>query len=263
LGAVTPNSVDQAIQHMYNFDFAGSHEVLNQYIAAHPQEPLPYALRASAYLFYELDRLGILESEFLLDDKKIAEKKKKLEPDRAIREKFLTALNDVDSRAEAVLKVNPDDPSALFAMCVAQGVATDYMALVEKHQFSSLSLAKRSNNYAQRLLKIDPKFYDAYLTAGLSEYMIGSLPFFIRWLVHFDNVNGSKERGVANLQTVSREGHYFKPFAKILLAIIALREKRAQDAQRLLVDLTHEYPENPLFRKELAKLNARLGVYAN
>lgn len=262
-GAVDNKAIDEALRHMYNFQFAGSHQVLDQYIAAHPEEPLPYAFRASAYLFYELDRLGILESEFLVDDKQIAAKKKKLEPDPVNREKFLKTLNEVERRVDAALKADPDDRSALFAMCIAQGVATDYMALVEKHQFSSLSLAKRSNNYAQRLLKLDPKFYDAWLTAGLSEYMIGSLPFFVRWFVHFDNIDGNKDRGVQNLQVVATEGHYFKPFAKILLGIIALREKRPQDAQRFLVDLAREYPDNPLFRRELAKLNTRLGVNAN
>ena len=144
-------------------------------------------------------------------------------------------------------------------MCVAQGVTTDYMAFVERHQFSSLSSAKRSNNYAQRLLKVDPKYYDAYLTAGLSEYLLGSLPFFVRWFVHFDNVNGSKERGVANLELVAREGHELKAFAKILLSIIDLREKKMTEAQRLLTELAHDYPQNPLYRKELASITVKIG----
>ena len=151
----------------------------------------------------------------------------------------------------------------LFRSSVAQGVATDYMAFVEKKQFSSLSIAKRSNGYAQHLLRVDPKFYDAYLTAGISEYMVGSLPFFIKWFVHFDNVDGSKERGVDRLRLVAREGHYFKPFSKIMLSIIALREKRPQETQQWLTELARDYPQNRLFRKELAKVNAQLGFNAN
>jgi len=263
LGGAAPPTLDEALLRLYDFNFPAAHQLLDQYIAANPQDPLPYAFRSSAYLFYELDRMGILESEFLIDDQRIAAKKKPLEPDRATRAQFLKSLADTETRGEAALKVNPDDRAALFALSIAQGVATDYMALVEKHQFSSLSLAKRSNNYAQRLLKLDPKFYDAYLTAGLSEYMVGSLPFFIRWFVRFDNVAGSKDRGKESLELVSHEGHYFRAFAKILLGIIDLREKRPQDAQKLLVDLAHDYPENPLFRKELAKLNSRLGIGAN
>ncbi len=176
LGAAEP-TIEAALQRMYDFDFPASHEILDRYIAAHPQDPLPYAFRASAYLFYELDRLGILESEFLVDDNKIAEKKKKLDPDPENRAKFVRAVNDAESRVDAALKADPNDRQALFAMCIAQGVTTDYMAFVEKRQISSLSVAKRSNSYAQRLLKLDSKFYDAYLTAGITEYMLGSLPF--------------------------------------------------------------------------------------
>jgi hypothetical protein len=263
LRAAEPNGIDAALERMYNQDYAAAHDVLDRYIATRPQDPVPYAFSASAYLFYELDRLGILESEFLTDDKQIAEKKKRLDPDPVNREKFVRAVHEVETRADAALKLNPDDSQALFAMCVAQGVATDYMAFVEKKQFSSLSVAKRSNGYAQRLLRLDPKFYDAYLTAGISEYMIGSLPFFIKWFVHFENVDGSKDRGVDRLRLVAREGHYFKPFSKIMLSIIALREKRPQEAQQWLTELARDYPQNRLFRTELAKVNAKLGINAN
>ncbi len=255
-------TIDEAMQHLYSFNFPAAHRVLNSYIGQHPQDPLPYAFRASAYLFYELDRLGILESEFLIDDDKIAEKKK-ADPDPAVRARFLQALKDAQGRADQAFKANRNDQNALFAMAVAQGVATDYMALVEKRQIASLSVAKKSNSYAQQLLRVDPKFYDAYLTAGFSEYMIGSLPFFIRWFVHFDNVSGSKEKGRQQLELVARQGHYFRAFAKILIGIADLREKRLADAQRLLAELAQEYPTNPLFRTELAKISSRLGIAAN
>src|SRR5260370_13198982 len=124
-------TVDEALSRMYNFDFPASQEILTRYIALNPQDPLPYAFRASGYLFYELDRLGILESEFLVDDDKIAEKKKKLEPDAANRENFLRALNDVDSLAGAALRANPNDRAALFAMCSAQGLPPDYSTPLE------------------------------------------------------------------------------------------------------------------------------------
>jgi hypothetical protein len=256
--AVDSPAIDEVFQDLYNFNFPAAHGTLNEYIDAHPQEPLPYAVRAAAYLFYELDRLGVLESEFLTDDNQIVEKKKPPQPDPKVRAQFLKAIDDTQKHAEAILKVDPNDRNALFAMCISQGVATDYMALVEKRQMSSLAPAKQSNTYAQRLLKIDPKFYDPYLTAGFSEYLVGSLPFFVRWFVHFDNVNGSKQQGKSNLELVANDGHYLKPFAKILLSIIALREKRPRDAQKLLVDLSHDYPSNPLFRKELTKINAKL-----
>jgi hypothetical protein len=252
--AAEPATIDGALNSLYNFDFPATHATLNLYIADHPQEPLPYAFRGAAYLFVELDRLGALESEFLTDDERLVEKTRP-QPDPAIRKLFLQAVDDAQKRAEAVLKTQPNDRDALFAMCVIGGVSTDYMALVEKRQIASLSPAKRANTYAQRLLKLDPKFYDAYLTAGFSEYMIGSLPFFIRWFIHFDNVDGDKQAGVRHLELVAREGHYFRPLAKVFLGIIALREKKPQKARELLAELVRDYPRNPLYRKELEKIS--------
>ena len=248
-----PAEFDQAFGRLYNFDFAGSHAILDAYIAGHPEEPLPYAMRASTYLFHELDRLSILESEFFSDDKRIVEKKK-LKPDQAVRGRLFTALADAQTRAEKVLAADPQNRHALFAMCIVTGVTTDYTALMEKRQLASLSSVRRSAVWANRLLRIDPNFYDAYLTTGVAEYILGSLPFFVRWFVRIDDIQGSKERGIRNVELVARQGHYFKPFAKILLGIAYLRDKRPLDARRLLVELARDYPGNPLFKKELAKI---------
>jgi hypothetical protein len=253
-----PTEIDRAFDRLYNFDFPGAHSALDLYIAAHPREPLPYAVRSSAYLFFELDRLGILESQFLTSDKRIAEKKK-LRPDPKVRELLFRAIDDAQSRANAILASKPDDPAALFAMCMTLGINSDYMALVEKRQLGSLPVAKRSNTYAQQLLRRTPPWYDAYVTAGISEYLIGSLPFFIKWFVHFDNIEGSKDQAIRNLELVSVKGHYLKPFSKILLSIIYLREKRPQETQRLLAQLARDYPANPLFRRELARVSTQLG----
>jgi hypothetical protein len=254
--------IDQAFTRMYNTDFRGAHSHLDRYVAAQPDDPLGYALRGSAYIFSELDRLGILESEFFSDDKRIIEKKG-LKPDPEVRQRLFGAIGDAQSRATKVLAEHPDDQNALFAMAITNGVVMDYTALVEKKQLGSLAPAKRANGYAQQLLKLNPKFYDAYLTTGLSEYLLGSLPFYVRWFVHFDGVNGSKNQGIENLQIVARSGHYLRPFAKILLSVVYLREKQPEETHKLLAALASEYPENSLLRKELAKVSEHIASRVN
>jgi hypothetical protein len=143
-------------------------------------------------------------------------------------------------------------------MCISLGVTTDYRALVEKRHLKSLSSAEQSNAYAVRLLKSDPTFYDAYVTTGLSEYLVGSLPFFMRWFVHFDDIRGSKRQAVKNLELVIHHGRYLAPFAQIVLSIIDLREKRPEETRKLLADLARNYPGNPLFRQELARLRVAI-----
>jgi hypothetical protein len=253
--ATPPSQIDEAFNRMYNFDFRGADAVLDRYIAAQPAQALPYAARSAGYLFSELDRLGILESEFFSDDRNIADKKK-LKPDPVVRDRFWKAIGDAQQHGDAILRTHPDDRDALFAMCITQGVASDYVALVDKRQIASLKNVRRSTVYAQRLLQVDPHYYDAYLTTGVTEYIVGSLPFFIRWFVHIDNIEGSKTRGIGSLELVAQKGHLLKPFAKILLGIAHLREKRPRATEKLLEELSRDYPQNPLFRRELVKVKA-------
>jgi predicted Zn-dependent protease len=51
-------------------------------------------------------------------------------------------------------------------------------------------------------------------------------------------------------------GRYLRPFAKIILAMAALREKKIALARTQLMELVAEFPQNPLFVRELAKLDA-------
>ncbi len=250
-------AIDDAFAHLYNSDFDGSRAILDRYIAAHAADPLAYSVKASAYLFFELDRLGILESEFFKDDRRIADKRK-LMPDPKIHDLLYAALKQAQDLANADLARNPSDANALFALCLANGNLTDYVALVEKRQMQSLSINKVGYRDAKRLLQIAPDYYDAYLTTGFTEYLIGSIPVLFRLFVRFDDVRGDTQAGVRNLQTVAANGHYLKSFAKILLATAYLRDKHIAQARGLLRELNQEYPRNPLLKRELDRLSTQM-----
>jgi hypothetical protein len=71
-------------------------------------------------------------------------------------------------------------------------------------------------------------------------------------------VEGDKAKGFRTLELVANKGHYLKALAKILLATGYIREKRPLEAQKLLLDLTTEYPANPLLKKEYQKISLRI-----
>ncbi len=250
--------LDGAFQDLYNSNYAGAQSEAGKYIAAQPRDPLGYAVRGSAYLFSELDRLGLLESEFFESDHRLSDSKKKLHPDPGAQEGFYNAVGKAQSLAQASLAQSPDDTNALFAMCLTLGEQVDYMALIEKKQLASLSVNKRAYREAKHLLTVDPKFVDAYLTTGFTEYLVGALPAVVRWFVRFDDVQGNKEQGFQNLQIVADRGNYLKPLAKILLATGYLREKKPLQARQLLADLSHQFPSNLLLRREFEKVSARI-----
>ena len=255
--AAAPDDLDRAFVRLYNFDFAGATRLAEAHSNAHPADPLGPVVQASALLFEELNRLEILEAEFFAEDKSIASRKKVV-VDPARRDRFYRLVETAQQRARALIATKPDDANALFGLTLAAGLTTDYMALIEKRQIASLSQAKISNSHAQELLRKHPSYADAYLTTGFSEYLLGSLPFFVRWFVKFDGVEGQKDRAVSKLERVIRSGRFLGPFAKILLSVYYLREKKPYHSRTLLAELSRDFPENPLFRKELEKLNQRL-----
>jgi hypothetical protein len=130
------------------------------------------------------------------------------------------------------------------------------VAFVERKTWRTIRLARDAARYSATLLAKDPPFYDAYLTYGSLEYIVGSLPFFVRWFVHYDGVKGDKRRGIEQLKLVARQGRYYGPFARILLAVVSLREKKLADAETLLAGLAAEFPSNGVFQRELALVKA-------
>ncbi len=157
--------------------------------------------------------------------------------------------------AQLRLKTNPDDTNALFAMSLSVGMQADYASLINKEQLESLRKIREADRYSNKLLAIAPDADDAYLGLGTANFVIGSLPGFKRFLLGFAGIHGDKKEGIRQLEIAADRGHYLRPFAKIMLALAALREKKPELARAQLKELVAEFPENPLFASELAKLD--------
>jgi hypothetical protein len=142
-------------------------------------------------------------------------------------------------------------------MTLSLGMQADYASLIEKHQLESLGMIREADTFAKRLLAVNPDAADAYLTLGAANYIIGSLPALKRFLLKFKGISGDKHGGIQQLEIAAERGRYLRPFAKIILAMAALREKNIALARTQLGELVAEFPQNPLFVTELAKLDAR------
>ncbi len=220
---------------------------------SHPEDSLGSAAEAASYLFEECYREGVLTSEFFLDNKRFLGKIP-LKPDPKLRAAFFAADKRAQKLAQLRLKTDPDDTNALFAMALSLGMQADYASLIDKKQLESLKMIGEADKYAKKLLVILPDAADAYLGLGTANYVIGSLPGFKKFLLAFAGIHGDKKVGIQQLQIAADHGHYLRPFAKILLALAALREKKTEVARNQLKELVAEFPENPLFASELAKL---------
>src|SRR5256885_13910382 len=77
--------------------------------------------------------------------------------------------------------------------------------------------------------------------------------FRSRAMLWFGGIHGDKKLGMRQLEEAADGGRYLEPLAKIMLALSARREKQKPLAQKLLRELTEEFPESPLYPAEYAK----------
>jgi hypothetical protein len=248
-------ALDRGFQLLYNLDFDGAHTLFADWEKDHPEDPMGPTAEAASLLFSQFNRLGVLESQFFVDDKTF-DSRSRLSPGPEARKGFDKALEKSQSLARERLKSNSKDKDALFAMTLTNGLEADYAALIEKRNLVSLRFTKQSAMWAEQTLAVDPGCYDAHIASGVSKYLIGSMAVPVRWLAHLGGVAGDKQQGIKELTLVAARGHYLAPFANILLAIAYVREHDKQHARALLATLRDQFPSNPLFAREIAKLDA-------
>jgi len=238
---------------MYNLDFSAAHLTFAQWEQAHPDDPMGPVSNAAAFLFAEFNRLKILEFDLFTQNEKF-EKRPKLSPDPSVRAAFENELQRGERIASKVLARAPNDLHALFSLVMINGLRSDYTAMIEKKNLLALSYTKSSRAIAEKLLAADPSYYDAYLAVGVENYLLGLNPAPIRWILHIGGAQTDKVEGLEKLRITAEKGHYFAPFARLLLAVAALRDKDRNTARDLLSALSREFPGNDLYRKELARL---------
>ena len=248
-----PTEIEHGFRLLYEQRFGEAREKFSAWHAIHIDDPLGPASEAASYLFEEFYRLGILTSEFFLDDKRLlvgvtgtAGKESGAQ--------FFDAIRRTQELAQRRLKANRRDAGSLFALTISAGMLADYAGLIEKRQFECLRRIRQAQGYARELLAIESSSADAYLTLGAANYILGCLPAYKRFFLASGGIHGDKMTGIKQLEMAAMHGHYLKPFAKILLALASLREKQVERARTLLEELTAEFPQNQLFVCELTKL---------
>jgi hypothetical protein len=249
--------LDDAYRSMYNLDFAKAHQILRQYESAHPGDPMGPVSDAAAFLFAEFDRLNILQSEFFTQDGSFSRRQRSLVPDPAAKRDFEAALARTDRVASEALRRNPDDENAMLATLLRVGLHADYLAFIEKRNMAALTEVKQSRSSAESLIAKHPQCYDAYLAIGLENYILSLKPLPVRWLLRLGGAQTDRQAGIERLRITAEKGHYLLPYARLLLAVAALRDKDFETARSSLAWLAAEFPANQLYREELAKLKMK------
>ncbi|MGH9675733.1 MAG: hypothetical protein ACRD36_01410 [Candidatus Acidiferrum sp.] len=242
---------------LYAQKFPEAREKFADWNSHNPEEPFGQVAVAACYLFEELYRQNVLSSDFFLNEKRFLggiEGK----PDPGRMKSFQEAIANGRSLARQRLAKNPKDPEALFALTLAAGMESNADMILKKQHLESLKRLKEANEFAKQLLAERPGADDAYVALGSANYIIGSLSGGTRFMLWFGGVHGDKKLGMQQMANAAEKGIYLKPFAKILLALSARREKQNALAQKLFHELCDEFPESSQYAVEYAKAMGQL-----
>ena len=239
---------------LYNLQFDAAQKQFQEYQRRNPADPLGFAAEAAGLAFQEFHRLGLLTSRNFLGDRPQADGSAP-KPDEVLSRRFHAAMDRAQNLAQQRLLTNPGDQNALFAMALTGGLHADYTYLVERQGWASLKLVRDAESTARRLLEINPDYYDAYLALGALNYILANLPIHQRLFLRVAGISGDKRRAFTLMESVAQRGGLLAPFARILLALMCLREQETARARRLLLELQEQFPLNSIFPTELALLD--------
>jgi hypothetical protein len=251
--------LDAGFRDLYELHFQDGRNQFLAYQKAQPQDPMGFVAEAASYLYEQFNAKGVLTSAFFLDNDKFLNGVDGT-PAENENKPFLVANQRAREMAKSMLKSNPQDHEALLVLTMADGMESNYDALIVKKELAALSLMKQAEATATKLLAADPNAQDAYLALGTSNYVIGCLSGFKRAFLWFGGVHGDRDRGIEQMQRAADHGNYLKPFAKIMLALALEREHQMDRARVLLQELAQQFPANPIFAHELALIDHRSSV---
>jgi tetratricopeptide (TPR) repeat protein len=167
---------------------------------------------------------------------------------------FISTMEKAFARGEEYLKNHPAEAEAYFHLGMSHALRSRLEA-GRDHTLAVVKYVKHSHDYLDRCLQLDPNYKDAYLGLGAYNYYVeeyGGIYKPLRFLIRLPA--GDRRLGIQQLQEIARQDDFASTEAKFFLVSIYLRDsqKNYAAAERMLIELADEYPNNPIFRFALA-----------
>ena len=234
---------ERAFVAAYNLDHSEAVSLLNHAVAADPNDSDVH--RAIAVISWL--RIGFLRGSVTTDDYLGRVSKPNVDmvpppPEEARR--FQQHAARALQLAEEAVRARPRDPEALFRLGSIVGVQASYGATVEGKILSSFRAASRAYDAHEKVLEIDPSRKDAGLIVGTYRYIVSALSMPVRLMAYAVGFGGGKERGLKMIEEAATYPSLVQTDAKFALLLIYNRERRFEDALRVVLDLQKLYPRN-------------------
>jgi tetratricopeptide (TPR) repeat protein len=239
---------------LYNLDYQTARDRYLRMTKMAPDHPAGYVYLANNLWLETLNASRRLTTSVYTSGSFYVQDAEEDEVNRKREREFNELIKQALAVTKARLDRNPQDVEALYYSAAAQGLRAGYSVSVKRSFRKAIGDANGSIKIQKRVIKLDPNYTDAYLSIGLYEYVIDSLPFFWRTLARLAGLSGSKKRGIEHLEMVAERGKYAADDARVLLIGIYGREGKPDRALELISYLANKYPRNYLFGVERAAM---------
>lgn len=272
LPAVTPseaaasqtNSTDPvavAIDHLRNLEYEQAIQQLQSWLEAHPEDLRAYNYLGISVLYQEMFRRGVLESRVYGQGGDIF-KASKVAVTPEFQQQLLSVLEKAQSLADARANAEPRDKDALYWAGVTHGTRATYHFTLRKEYMPALHESTDALKLHRRLLELDPHYVDAYLIVGMNNYIVGSLPWYIKVMASLTGRHGDRAEGIRQVKRVTEQGNYAREDARLMLAVLYQREKMYREALQVYEDMARDHPRNYLLPCEIAALHGSLNEWS-
>ena len=247
------DTVTAAIEHLRNLEYDDAKQQLHALGDAHPADLRTWNYLAIATLYQEMFQRGVLESGVYGQGGAVF-KPSKVAVTPSFQQEFFSALDKAQGLAEQRLKNDPKDKDAMYWAGVSHGTRATYHFTLRKEYMPALHEATDAYKYHRDLLKLDPTYVDSYLIVGMNNYVVGSLPWYVKALATLTGRHGDRAEGLRQVKRVTEEGNYAREDAKLMLAVLYQREKMYPQALSLYQEMAHSYARNYLLQYEVSSL---------
>jgi tetratricopeptide (TPR) repeat protein len=236
---------ERAADLLYNLDHDEALRLLRQAVAVDPNDSANHRALASSIWLHILFKRGAVTVDHYLGSftKKNVDL---MQPPAELDAEFKREVAKAIELAEKRVAVSPRDAQARFDLGTAVGLQASYIASVEGKMMAGLGAARRSFNAQEEVLALDPRRHEAGLIVGTYRYIVSTLPLYMRVGAYLVGFGGDKNRGLRMIEETAAAGRENRTDAEFALVLLYNREKRYDDAMRVLGNLRRRYPRNRL-----------------
>jgi tetratricopeptide (TPR) repeat protein len=247
---------ERAADLSYNLDHEEAMRLLRQAVAAEPNDARNHRALASTVWLEILFKRGAVTVDHYLGSftrSSVDIRNPPPELDAEFKREVAKAIELAEKQVAAA----PGDAQAHLELGTAVGLQATYIASVEGRLMAGFRAARRSYDEAEHVLELDPRKKEAGLIVGTYRYVISTLSFPMRVMAYVAGFGGGKERGLKMVEDTVTAGGENRTDAEFALVLLYNRERRYDDAMRVLAGLRKRYPRNRLVVLEAGATAAR------